>query len=131
MARVAHIAKRLVHVLDARVEPLDVCGEFLELHEGVKRRTRARAAGAVRETLSAFGVDGQVRKKTRKLIHLIRTENGLDLLIVPDQDVTKMHRRKGTGCYGLLRVNRGVIGDEGLLERGRLAHAATETAGGG
>ena len=46
--------------------------------------------GAARSTLSAFDVDGQARKKTRKLIHLIRTEHGLDLLIVPDQDVTKM-----------------------------------------
>lgn len=55
------------------------------------RGERARELpGAVRETLSAFGVDGQVREKTRKLIHLIRTEHGLDLLIVPDQDVTKM-----------------------------------------
>jgi hypothetical protein len=77
------------------------------------RGERARELpAAVRETLLAFRVDDQVRKKTRKLIHLIRTEHGLDLLIEPGQDVTKMHRRKGTGCYGLLRVNRGVIGDE-------------------
>ena len=79
------------------------------------------------------------------MIHLIGTEHGLDLLIVPDQNVTKIQWRKGSSavvskCYKntveegvgrgvLLRVDRGVVGDEGLLKRGGLAHAAAKTEG--
>ena len=90
MARVAHIAKHLVNVLDARVEPLDVCGEFFELVKCVKRQTAPELQGESRETHSAFGADGQVREKTRKVIHHIKADHGLDLLIVPDQYVTKI-----------------------------------------